>query len=78
MVATAEGEGSGVDREFGVSRCKLLHLERKSSEVLLYSTGHCVQSLGIDNDGKEYKKIIYVYIHMTVSLCCIAEIGTTL
>ena len=31
---------SGMDGEFGVSRCKLLHLEWISNEVLLYSTGN--------------------------------------
>ena len=32
--------GSGIDWEFGVSRCKLLHLEWLSNEFLLYSTGN--------------------------------------
>jgi len=32
------GEGSGMDCEFGVRRCKLLHLEWISNEILLYST----------------------------------------
>ena len=32
------GGGKGMDWEFGVSRCKLLHLEGIISEVLLYST----------------------------------------
>ena len=27
VVAKGEGGGSGMDREFGVGRCKLLHLE---------------------------------------------------
>ena len=40
-----EGGGSGMDVEFGVSRCKLLHLEWISNEVLLYSTGNCIKSL---------------------------------
>ena len=31
-------EGSGVDWEFGVSKCKLLRSEWISNEVLLYST----------------------------------------
>jgi len=31
--------GSGMDQEFGVCRCKLLHLEGISNEILLYSTG---------------------------------------
>ena len=34
-VAKGEGEGSGMDGEFGVSRCKLLHVEWISNEVLL-------------------------------------------
>ena len=32
--------GSGMDWEFGVSRCKLLHLEGISNEILLYNTGN--------------------------------------
>ena len=31
------GGGSGMDWEFGVNRCKLLHLEWVSNEILLYS-----------------------------------------
>ena len=44
--------GSGMDREFGVSRCKLLHLEWIDNKVLLYSTGNYSQSLGIEHDGR--------------------------
>ena len=44
--------GSVMDWEFGVRRCKLLHLERISSEVLLYSTGNYIQSLVIEHDGR--------------------------
>ena len=39
VVAKGQGDGSGVDWEFGVGRCKLLHLEWISNELLLYSTG---------------------------------------
>ena len=39
VVAGEEGGGSGMDGEFGVRRCKLLHLEWISDEFLLYSTG---------------------------------------
>ena len=46
------GEGSGMDGEFGVGRCKLFHLEWISNEVLLHSTGIYIQSLGIDYDGR--------------------------
>ena len=46
VAAKGEGEGvSGMDWEFGDSRCKLLHLEWMSNELLLYSTGNYIQSL---------------------------------
>ena len=34
--------GSGKDGELGVSRCRLLHLEWISNEILLYSTGNYI------------------------------------
>ena len=44
-----------------------------NKKLLQYSTGNYIQSPGIDHDGKEYKiKCI------TESLCCTAEMGTTL
>ena len=46
------GLQGGGRREFGVSRCTQLHLEWISDEVLLYSTGNYIQSLGIDHDGR--------------------------
>ena len=52
VVAKGAEGGSGMDWEFGVSRYKLLHLEWMSNEVLLYSTGNYIQSLGIDYDGR--------------------------
>ena len=36
------GGGSGMDWEFGVNRCKLLHSEWVSNEILLYSTGNYI------------------------------------
>ena len=36
------GGGSGMDQEFGVSTCKLLHLEWIGNEILLYSTGNYI------------------------------------
>ena len=39
VVAKGEGGGSGMDGEFGVGRCKLLHLEWISNEILWHSTG---------------------------------------
>ena len=47
-----EGRASGIDWEFGVSRCKLLHLEWKTKEVILYTRGKYVQILGKDQDGR--------------------------
>ena len=32
-----EAGGSGIDWKFGVSRCKLLHLEWINNDILLYS-----------------------------------------
>ena len=44
--------GSGMDWEFGVSRCKLLHLEWISTEILLNTAGDYIQSLVIEHDGR--------------------------
>ena len=52
MVVKGKRGGKGMDGEFGVSRCKLLHLEWISSEVLPYGTGNWIQSLGIDHDRR--------------------------
>ena len=41
-----------MDRNFGVGRCKLLHLEWISNEVLLLSTGNYIQSLEMEHDGR--------------------------
>ena len=54
MVVEGEEEGRGVEWEFGISRCKLLHLEWINNEVLLYSTGNNVQSSRINHKGKEH------------------------
>ena len=45
VVAKREGGGSGgsgMDGESGVNRCKLLHLEWISNEILLHSTGNYI------------------------------------
>ena len=68
--------GRGMDWESGVGRCKLLRSEWINSKVLLYSTGNYIESPGINHNGKEYKKNVYTCI--TESLCCTAEISTTL
>ena len=49
----ARGEGvSGLDGEFGVSRCKLLHLEWMNNGVQLKSTGNYVQFLELERDRR--------------------------
>ena len=45
----------GMDWEFGVSRCKLLHIEW-INKILLSSTGNYIQYPEINHNGKEYKK----------------------
>ena len=47
----------GTDWEFGVGRCKLLHLE-STNKVLLCGTGNYIQSPGINHYEKE---CIYMY-----------------
>ena len=56
------GGGRGMDWEFGVSRCKLLHLGWISNEVLLYSNGNYIQSLGIDHDGIYIREGRYLHV----------------
>ena len=43
--------------EFGVGRCKLLHLEWINNKVLMYSTGNYIEYLVINHNGKEYEKM---------------------
>ena len=40
VVAKGKRGGRGMDWEFGVSRCRLLDLERINRKGLLYSTGN--------------------------------------
>ena len=56
------GGGSGMDRQFGVGKCKILYLEWRSNDVLLYSTGNYIQSLGIEHDEDSMRKRMYVYV----------------
>ena len=65
-------------REFGAHRCKLSHLEWTSKEVLLYSTGNSIQSLGWTTMEDNMRKEMYIYVCVTESLGCTAETGTML
>ena len=40
MVAKGEGDEGGMEWEAGVSRCKLLYIERINKKVLLDSTNY--------------------------------------
>ena len=51
-ISWGQAEDNGIDREFGVDRCELLHLEQKNNGALLYSTGNHVQSLRLECDGR--------------------------
>ena len=56
----------------GVSRCKLVHLEWISNEVLPYSTGNYIQSLETERDEREYeKKNVCVCVHAAEGLTVI-------
>ena len=55
--------------EFGIGRCKLLHLEQINNKVLMYTTGNCIQSPEIKYNGKEYFKD-RMYICVKLSQLC--------
>ena len=54
--------GSWMDWELGVNRCKLLHLEWISNEILLYSTGNYILPLGWNMLENNVRKRIYIYV----------------
>ena len=56
------GGGGGMDSEFGISRCKLVHIGWINNKVLLYSTEDYIQYPMINHNGKEYKKRMYTYV----------------
>ena len=61
-----EGGMMGVEGrwEFGISRCKLLHIGWIKDKVLLYRIGNYIHYLVINHNGKEYKKdSICVYLN---------------
>ena len=64
-----------MDWELEAGRCKSSHLEWTTIRSYC-GTGNYIQSPGINHNGKNIKKNIYTTI--TESLCCTAEIGTTL
>ena len=56
------GGGGGMQWEFGISRYKLVYVGWIHNQVLLYSTGSCIQYLVINHNGKEYEnECIHAY-----------------
>ena len=62
-------QGSGMEWEFGVSRCKMFSLGWMGSGVLLYSTGSYIQSLGIEMGEYMRKKNVYICMYVCVRTC---------
>ena len=63
------GGGSGMDGEFGVSRCKPWHLEWISNEAPLYSTGNYVRVLlGQNMLEDNMRKGMYICVYDWVTL----------
>ena len=79
VVAKGKGEGGGGGKgwEFGISRCKLFYIGWINNKVPLNSTGNYIQYPLINHNGKEYQKK-NVSMCVAESLCCTAEIATTL
>ena len=57
------------------STCTLSTYRKGNNKALLYSRGDYIQYPGINHNGEEYKKECMC---TTESLCCTAEINTTL
>ena len=56
------GGGRGMDREFGISRCKLVYIEWINNKVLLYSTGNYIQ-YPVINDNRQENEKECMYMH---------------
>ena len=65
VFARREGGEKGMDVKFEVRTCKWRHLEWMGNAVLLYSAGNCIQSLGLEHNGREYgenKQNVYGWV----------------
>ena len=68
----------GEDWEFRISRYQLLYfIGWINNKVVLYSTGNYIPYPVVNHNGKEYKNKDCLYVY-NESLCCTAEISTTL
>ena len=61
--------------DFGISICELLYIGWINNNILLYSTGNYIQYPVINHSGENMR--MNVYMCFTESLCCTAEINTT-
>ena len=59
-------DGGGMAWEFGVSECKLLHIEWINNKVLLYTTGNYIQYPVINHNGKNIFLNVYIYIYIYI------------
>ena len=53
--------GRRMDWEFGIGRCKLLHLEWINNKVLRYNTGNYIE-YPVINHNRKYKKRMYICV----------------
>ena len=69
VVAKGEWGRNGMNWEFGISRCKLLHLKWMSNEVLFYSIENYIQSPVTENDEKNsmYNWVTSLYSNISNS-----------
>ena len=75
MVARGKDD---VVREFGIDRNTLLYLKWITNNVLLYSTGDCVQCYVAAWMGGEFGGRMDTCMCVTECLCCAPETITTL
>ena len=61
-VDKGEEDGGGKDREFGISRCKLLYIGWINNNLQMYSTGNCIQYHMIKHNRKEYENWMFRWI----------------
>ena len=54
MVAKDERPGGGKGWELGISSCNLVYIGRINKNILLYSTGNCIEYPVINHDGREH------------------------
>ena len=58
-----------MDWEFGISRCKLLHIEWINQKALLYNLGSYIQQPVINHNGKNMKKNVCLCVCVCVCVC---------